>query len=74
MEIPSFSSWSGYGDELAWSAAWLFAATGEQKYLDDVGAHYAEFGLDAETPKQFSWDDKRAGVHVRIYSSSIVYG
>jgi hypothetical protein len=58
-----YSSWSGFGDELAWSAGWLYRATNDAKYLRDVEAHFAEFGLDAR-PEQFSWDDKTAGVQV----------
>ena len=30
---PFYTSWSGYGDELASGAAWLAKATGEQSYL-----------------------------------------
>ena len=30
------SSWSGYNDELLWSAAWLYKATGDQMYMDKV--------------------------------------
>ena len=30
---PFYTSWSGYGDELASGAAWLHKATGEQSYL-----------------------------------------
>jgi hypothetical protein len=61
-----YDSWSGYGDELGWSAAWLYAATGEEKYLDDVRKHYTEFGLGGGIPEQFSWDDKRAGLNVLL--------
>jgi len=57
------SSWSGYGDELGWSAAWLYRATNEQKFRDDVDRHWNEFGLGSQ-PTQFSWDDKKAGLQV----------
>jgi len=59
-----YDSWSGFGDELGWSAAWLLAATGEDKFRVDVEAHYQEFSLGAQRPEQFSWDDKRAATHV----------
>ncbi|CAF1158092.1 unnamed protein product [Rotaria sp. Silwood1] len=58
-----YNSWSGYGDELGWSAAWLLHATGEQGYQTDVEKHYAEFELDRQ-PQEFSWDDKTAGVQL----------
>jgi hypothetical protein len=43
---PFYTSWSGYYDELSLGAAWLYKATGEEKYLtkaedyfkDNVGA------------------------------------
>jgi len=62
-----YDSWSGYGDELAWSAAWLYAATGEASYLEDVNSHYEEFSLGAERPLQLSWDDKKAAAHVIFF-------
>ena len=30
---PYYTSWSGYGDELSYGAAWLYKATGEESYL-----------------------------------------
>ncbi|MFC6755329.1 glycoside hydrolase family 9 protein, partial [Halorubrum tibetense] len=35
-----YNSWSGYNDELVWSAIWLHRATGEQSYLDAAVAAY----------------------------------
>lgn len=60
-----YGSWSGYGDELGWGAAWLYRATGDDKYLDDVKAHTAEFNL-MDRPIEFGWDDKKAGLHVLL--------
>lgn len=60
-----YDSWSGYGDELGWAAAWLYRATNETKYIQDVEAHFLEFGLE-ERPLEFSWDDKKAGLHVLL--------
>lgn len=31
-----YRSWSGYKDELAWAAAWLYYATGDSSYLTDA--------------------------------------
>ena len=28
-----YNSWSGYNDELAWGALWLYKATQDDKYL-----------------------------------------
>ncbi|CAF1040180.1 unnamed protein product [Adineta steineri] len=58
-----YNSWSGYGDELGWSAAWLLRATGDQRYQADVDQHYAEFGL-TKLPLEFSWDNKIAGLQI----------
>lgn len=33
---------TGYIDELAWAAAWLYKATGSQAYLADARAYYAK--------------------------------
>ncbi|UJR38030.1 hypothetical protein I4U23_030712 [Adineta vaga] len=58
-----YKSWSGYGDELAWAAAWLLRATGDHRYQIDVERHYMEFGL-SKRPTEFGWDNKLAGVQV----------
>ncbi|MDG2148679.1 MAG: glycoside hydrolase family 9 protein [Planctomycetota bacterium] len=36
-----YNSYSGYTDELAWSATWLYRATGESEYLDAARVHFA---------------------------------
>lgn len=48
-------------DDLAWAAGWLYKATKEQKYLDDVYSHYIEY-LEEEGPSSawkyaFDWDN-----------------
>jgi len=60
-----YNSWSGYGDELGWSAAWLYRATENAKYLEDVERHWNEFGLNGK-PQEFGWDDKKAGLQVLL--------
>ncbi|QDL94934.1 hypothetical protein FDP22_24035 (plasmid) [Paroceanicella profunda] len=52
-----YNSWSGYQDELAWSAAWLNRATGEAAYLDKAQAWYTASG----TTWGLSWDNKSMG-------------
>jgi len=37
---PFYTSWSGYGDELASGAAWLAKATGEESYLTKAENHF----------------------------------
>jgi hypothetical protein len=64
-EVANFyNSWSGYGDELAWGAAWMYRATGEQKYLNDAARFQSEFGQVNGRPAQFGWDDKTAGFQI----------
>lgn len=58
-----YKSWSGYGDELAWAAAWLLRATADQTFRKEVDKHFQEFGTQLNgKPVQFGWDDKTAGV------------
>jgi hypothetical protein len=58
-------SWSGFGDELAWAAAWLLRATNDTKYKTDFEKHFNEFNKQLNgRAEQFSWDDKTAGVQV----------
>jgi endoglucanase len=62
-----YKSWSGFGDELAWSAAWLLRATGDAMYKTEVEKHMNEFGKQLKgKPVQFSWDDKTAGVQILL--------
>ena len=58
------SSWSRYGDELAWAATWMYRATDKSAYLEDARSHLKEFGLDSIRPEGFNWDNKHAGVLV----------
>ena len=67
-----YSSFNGYNDELAWGAAWLLRATGEEKYNDKYKAiadiEYSEWDrykyTDCTGP--ISWDDKRPGAYILI--------
>lgn len=40
--VQSLYKSTGYIDELAWAAAWLYKATGSQKYLTDARTYYAK--------------------------------
>ena len=54
-----YNSFSGYEDELAWAAAWLYRATGEANYLDEARAHFAAASPDPLWSQ--SWDGKING-------------
>ncbi len=60
-----YNSWSGYQDELAWGATWLYKATGDQAYLDKAEAAYQ--GLARYT---HTWDDKAYGTAVLLAQES----
>ncbi|KAE8667905.1 Endoglucanase 13 [Hibiscus syriacus] len=67
--IPSakqFYKSSGYSDELLWAAAWLFQATGEEQYLKYVVDNGAYMGGTGLAVKEFSWDNKYAGVQILL--------
>lgn len=66
-----YNSWSGYNDELVWSAAWLYKATGEQRYLDAAEADYANLNTEPQTTTKSykwtqAWDDKSYGSYVLL--------
>jgi len=62
-----YNSWSGYEDELFWSAAWLGKATGEQQYVDKAEAFYNKWDELQGRPSEFSWDDKTAGAQLLMW-------
>ncbi|MEO0867354.1 MAG: glycoside hydrolase family 9 protein [Cyanobacteria bacterium J06642_11] len=57
-----YNSWSGYADELAWGAAWLYKATGDEQYLQKAEANYQHLGTDWT----HNWDDKSYGTGVLL--------
>ena len=67
-----YSSFNGYNDELAWGAAWLLRATGEEKYKQKYSAiadiQYSEWDRYKFTgcTGPISWDDKRPGAYILI--------
>mgnify|MGYP004444709445 CR=1 FL=1 len=65
-----YGSYSGYNDELAWGAMWLYYATGEEKYFEKFKA-IADASYGEQDPKKYpgstgpiSWDDKRPGCYI----------
>jgi len=65
-----YSNWSGFNDELAFGALWLYRATGESKYMDKFSkiadASYGEQDTKAygTCTGPISWDDKRPGAYI----------
>jgi endoglucanase len=57
-----YNSFSGFNDELVWSATWLYKATGEQKYLDKAEALYE--GVNQGWTHD--WDNKSAGAAILL--------
>jgi hypothetical protein len=66
---PFYTSWSGYEDELAYGAAMLYKATGDQTYLDKAESYYDGFGL-GPGDWTIAADDKTAGAAVLLAQSS----
>jgi len=62
-----YKSWSGFNDELLWGLAWLYKATGVTTYLEKIESVYDSLG-GGNTPSEFSWDNKIAGVQVLMAS------
>lgn len=54
-----------YEDELAWSAAWIYAATKDPYYLDEAKKWY---NLASDSWTEYSWDEKGGGLHVLLYT------
>ena len=64
---PLFSSSSsGFTDELAWAAIWLYRATNNINYLNDATRFYTTYSL-MRFPNDFSWDNKTAAVQVLLF-------
>ncbi|RZC54001.1 hypothetical protein C5167_012855 [Papaver somniferum] len=56
---PFYCDWSGFQDELAWGALWLYKATHQPSYLDILNtANYVAYA------HEFGWDNKDAGINV----------
>merc|ERR1711872_145896 len=62
-----YESWSGYNDEIVWSAAWIAKATGEQADIDKAEALWNELGGGNANPSEVSWDDKWAMTFLIMY-------
>lgn len=70
-----YNSWSGYADELAWGATWLYKATGDKAYLTKaesfVNTGAAGFGTEGQGPYMpykwtHDWDNKHYGTYILL--------
>uniref|UniRef100_A0ACD5Y9Z2 Uncharacterized protein n=1 Tax=Avena sativa TaxID=4498 RepID=A0ACD5Y9Z2_AVESA len=61
-----YPSASGYQDELLWAAVWLYEATGDGTYLGYVARNAESLGGTGWAVREFSWDNKYAGVQVLL--------
>ncbi|XP_065017864.1 endoglucanase 6-like [Musa acuminata AAA Group] len=59
-----YRSYSGYGDELLWAAAWLYHATHNRCYMDYLANNGGSLGGTGCAVTEFGWDVKYAGVQV----------
>ncbi|GJM94886.1 hypothetical protein PR202_ga11569 [Eleusine coracana subsp. coracana] len=59
-----YGSFSGYGDELLWAAAWLYEATEDGYYLEYLARNGDALGGTGWSINQFGWDVKYPGVQV----------
>ncbi len=55
-----YNSWSGYQDELAWAATWIYIATNDSSWL--TKAKNNESKLNGDPQWTLCWDDKFIGV------------
>ncbi|KAG6422191.1 hypothetical protein SASPL_118755 [Salvia splendens] len=61
-----FYTSSGYYDELLWGATWLHRATNDEYYLKYAVDNCVAFGGTGWAVKEFSWDNKYAGVQILL--------
>jgi hypothetical protein len=62
------SNYGVYWDELAWSALWLWRATGDDTYLTKAKGYYEKMGTENQSTTPIykwaqSWNDKAYGVY-----------
>jgi hypothetical protein len=61
---------SGYGDELAWAATWMYKATKNTKYLNKAEKYYQEHIKGLSDGWTIDWDNKTHGVAVLLAQST----
>ncbi|RZC76485.1 hypothetical protein C5167_000607 [Papaver somniferum] len=63
---PFYCDWSGFLDELAWGALWLYKATHQPSYLDILSMNIKKMKSTnyVAYAHEFGWDNKDAGINV----------
>jgi hypothetical protein len=61
-----YNSWSGYYDELAWGAAWLYEATGDSTYREQAASIYQNHLGGLNPGWTINWDNKSYGAAVLL--------
>ena len=56
-----YNSWSGFTDELAWAAAWLYIATNDNAWLDKAKSYADQ--IEPDPHWTLCWDDKGMGAY-----------
>ena len=64
MAAGFYDSWSGFYDELAWSGAWLYLATGNEQYLSNAKEDYPK--ADQNHKWAMCWDDVHIGAALML--------
>ena len=59
-----YNSWSGFNDELAFAATWLYTVTNDELYLQKARKYYDLTGRDIEWT--MCWDDVTLGAALRL--------
>ncbi|KAI7867723.1 Six-hairpin glycosidase-like protein [Spinellus fusiger] len=54
-----------FEDELAWSAAWIYAATREPEWLEEAKKWY---NASSDSWQEYSWDEKGGALHTLLYA------
>ena len=57
---------SGYYDELAWAAVWLYKATDKKEYLENAKTRLLLSNKNNKNLYKFDWDHKQIGVNIML--------
>ncbi|KAI3971329.1 hypothetical protein MKX01_008173 [Papaver californicum] len=62
---PFYCDFSGFQDELAWGALWLYKATHQPGYLDFLNTNIQKLeSTNYVSYAEFGWDNKEAGINI----------
>jgi len=69
-ESGGFYGSSGYWDDLCWGAVWLYIATGDSSYMNDINTFLSNKGITDSNPYNnhwtHCWDDVWGGVFIKL--------